>query len=106
MEDSIYPARLPANSFYGHACAKRLGVRLLFCMRFGVLCMALLLGSALSGCVTDPLTGKSVLSFMSRQDEIALGMQGDSQIVAQYGIYSNAQVQQHVSDIGLKVAAI
>ena len=71
--------------------------------------LALLLAVTAMGvnsCVTDPVTGNSVLSFMSREQEIQLGQQGDAQILAEFGQYNDAQLAAHVESIGRKIAAV
>ena len=45
--------------------------------------LALLL---LAGCATNPVTGKKQISFMSSDQEEALGAQSDVGIVQQYGV--------------------
>jgi predicted Zn-dependent protease len=61
--------------------------------------------ACLSGCVTDPVTGQKKLSFLSHDQEIQLGQQGDAEIIAQYGVYDDAALAAHVSEIGQVVAA-
>jgi predicted Zn-dependent protease len=70
------------------------------------LLLVLLIICGMNGCVTDPVTGEKKLSFLSREDEIALGQQGDQEIVAEYGVYDDAAIAAHVSDIGKQVAAV
>jgi predicted Zn-dependent protease len=59
-----------------------------------------------NGCVTDPVTGNNVLSFMSRDQEIQLGQQGDAQILAEFGAYNDAQLAAFVDAMGKKLAAV
>ncbi|MGH1470358.1 MAG: M48 family metalloprotease [Cellvibrionaceae bacterium] len=61
-----------------------------------------------SGCVTNPVTGKSELSLMSEQQEIAMGKQNylPSQ-QSQGGLYVvDPALQAYVSSVGQKIAQI
>src|SRR5438046_2598869 len=67
--------------------------------------LALLLAVALlSACATNPATGKRQLSLMSEAQEIAIGQQEDAAIRKEMGVYNDRQLQQYVSDLGLKLA--
>ncbi|MEP7220495.1 MAG: M48 family metallopeptidase, partial [Bacteroidota bacterium] len=79
-----------------HSCGNRAG-------RLLVLAVVLVWG--MSGCVTDPVTGGKKFSLLSRDQEIALGQQGDSQIVAQYGVYDDPAVASYVEGLGKSLAA-
>lgn len=50
--------------------------------------------SFLAGCAVNPVTGKRELMLMTESQEISLGAQAHSQIVAQYGVYDDSRVQQ------------
>lgn len=63
------------------------------------------IAGGLSGCVTNPATGEKEFSLLSRADEIALGQQGDAQIVAEYGVYEDQAVAQYVDSLGRALAA-
>lgn len=71
--------------------------------RWALLVMVSLLG-AMSGCVTNPATGESEFSLLSREDEIALGQEGDAQIVAEFGVYDDAAVAAYVDSLGQALA--
>lgn len=71
--------------------------------RWTLLAMIALL-CAVNGCVTNPATGKSEFSLLSREDEIALGRQGDAEIVAQFGIYDDQGVARYVDSLGQVLA--
>lgn len=60
----------------------------------------------MEGCVTNPATGESEFSLLSREEEIQLGRQGDQQIVAQFGVYDDQQIAAWVNDMGQKIAAV
>jgi predicted Zn-dependent protease len=65
----------------------------------------LTLGSLLSACATNPVTGKQELALMSEAQEIELGRQSDQQVVATIGLYPDPKLQQYVQSLGLKLAA-
>jgi predicted Zn-dependent protease len=55
-------------------------------------------------CATNPATGKRQLSLMSEAQEVAIGQQQDVQIQREMGVYSDRDLQQYVTRIGLKLA--
>ena len=59
----------------------------------------------LSGCATNPVTGNQDLVFMSEQDEISLGKQANQQVLQEYDIYNDLELQNYVQYVGSKVAA-
>lgn len=61
--------------------------------------------SVIAGCVTNPATGEKEFSLLSREDEIALGTQGDAEIVAQYGIYDDPEVTRYIDSLGQALAS-
>ncbi len=63
---------------------------------------SLLLSAA---CSVNPATGKRQLNLYSEAQEIALGREADPQIVAQYGLYPDEELQRYVSDLGQALAA-
>ncbi|MEM7480169.1 MAG: M48 family metalloprotease [Acidobacteriota bacterium] len=58
-----------------------------------------------SGCATNPATGKSQLSLIGEQQEIAMGRQADEQVSTSLGLYDDQEAQEYVSRIGLEMAA-
>ncbi len=60
----------------------------------------------ISGCAVNPVTGKNQVSFMSEQQEIAMGAEYDPQIIAQFGLYDNPAIQNFIDVRGQKMAAI
>ncbi len=68
---------------------------------------AMLLAVVLAGCSTNPATGQKQLNWVSADREKALGAEAAPQFVQQYGgdIPSPA-LQQYVSDLGHKLAAV
>jgi predicted Zn-dependent protease len=59
-----------------------------------------------NSCALNPVTGKKQLVFMSEEQEIAMGKDADPQIVAQYGLYENKQLQDFITQKGKDMAAI
>ncbi len=58
----------------------------------------------LSGCATNPATGKKQISFVSRNKELEMGRQSDPAIIAEYGLYGDSTVAKYVQSVGLRVA--
>jgi len=57
------------------------------------------------GCATNPVTGGQDLVLMSEQDEIELGKQSHQQVLQQYSVYNDLELQNYVQYVGKKVAA-
>jgi predicted Zn-dependent protease len=68
----------------------------------------LLLGSLsiICGCQTVPATGETRLTLMSTAQEIRIGREADSQIQATMGVYADEELQQYLTDLGLKMARV
>lgn len=62
--------------------------------------------SLMYSCARNPVTGKKELMLMSEGQELALGKESDPSIIAQYGVYENAQLQAFITDKGKQMAAI
>jgi predicted Zn-dependent protease len=69
-------------------------------------CAALFLAVTLAACATNPVTGKRELSLMSEAQEIQIGQEQDAQVRKEMGVYADRELQQYVSDIGLKLARL
>ena len=61
---------------------------------------------SLSGCKTNPVTGKKELSLMSESKEIAMGKEYDPSIVASYGLYEDTKMQKFIDEKGQEMARI
>jgi predicted Zn-dependent protease len=61
---------------------------------------------AVIACTTDYVTGKRTFSLVSESQELALGQEADPQIVAEYGLYEDADLQAYVSDIGRRTGSV
>ncbi len=57
-------------------------------------------------CAVNPVTGKKELSFISEEQEIAMGKQSDPQIVQMYGLYENQTLQNFINAKGQEMAKI
>ena len=59
-----------------------------------------------NSCATNPVTGKRQVVLMSEEQEIAMGREADPQIVAQYGLYEDANLQAFINEKGKQMGAI
>jgi len=59
-----------------------------------------------NSCVTNPVTGKKDIILVSEDQELAMGQEADPQIVAQFGLYENPELQRFIQEKGQKMAAI
>ena len=59
-----------------------------------------------NSCATNPVTGKKQVVLMSEAQEIAMGKEADPQIIAQYGLYDDKQLQDFINEKGKQMAAI
>lgn len=57
-------------------------------------------------CAVNPVTGKKELMLLSEDQEKALGLESDPGIIASYGAYEDAKLQQFITEKGKKMAAI
>ncbi len=80
--------------------ARRLAA--LTCTCLAVLGLAAALGT--TGCALNRATGERHLNLISESQEIAMGQQADSQVIASIGLYSNNDLQHYVQDLGAKLA--
>ena len=59
-----------------------------------------------NSCARNPVTGKRQVVLMSEEQEIAMGKEADPQIVAQYGLYNDKNLQEFITQKGKAMAAI
>jgi predicted Zn-dependent protease len=57
-------------------------------------------------CAKNPVTGNRQLVLMSEAQEIELGKSADPQIIQQYGLYPDKELQAFITEQGKKMAAI
>lgn len=60
----------------------------------------------LISCAVNPVTGKTELMLLSESDEIQLGQQSDKEVVAQYGLYNDPQLQSYIDQLGQKMVKV
>ena len=66
--------------------------------------ISLLLLIQLSGCATNPVSGKQDFVLVSESQEIDSGAQYHQQILQQYGVYDDPELQAYVNLIGQELA--
>ncbi|HET9383866.1 MAG TPA: M48 family metallopeptidase, partial [Gemmatimonadales bacterium] len=71
-------------------------------MRFVAL---MLIAGAVAGCARNPATGQNELMLVSESQEIRMGQQYDSQVVAAIGLYPDPALQSYVQTLGARLAA-
>jgi predicted Zn-dependent protease len=59
-----------------------------------------------SSCARNPVTGKRQVALISEEQEIAMGKEADPQIIAQYGLYEDANLQAFINQKGKEMAAV
>jgi predicted Zn-dependent protease len=59
---------------------------------------------AMTGCATNPVTGKADVVTMSAAQEIEIGRKMHPQILQQYGRYSDEALQAYVNETGQRIA--
>ena len=60
----------------------------------------------LTGCATNPVTGKRQVMLVSENQELAMGQQADPAVVAQFGLYPDKKIQRFITDKGKAMAAV
>jgi predicted Zn-dependent protease len=60
--------------------------------------------ATLAGCATNPVSGRSNVSFMSEASEVKLGKQMHVQITQTMGVYDDYALQDYVQRLGEKLA--
>ncbi len=58
----------------------------------------------LTGCSTNPVTGRKDFTLFNKQQELAIGAQGHKSIMKKKKRYNNAQLQNYVNNIGQQLA--
>lgn len=77
--------------------------RLLTTRRFLVATAVMIVAAA---CTLNPATGKRQLSLIGEQQEIAMGLEYDKGVTAEFGLYPDEKLQKYVQDIGHRMAAV
>lgn len=73
---------------------------------FKKLSLLFFLAVLISSCSRNPVTGKREVVFMSEAQEISMGKEADPQIVAGYGLYQDAKIQDFINTKGQEMAKI
>lgn len=66
----------------------------------------ILLICAVFSCSVNPVTGKKEIMLMSKDQEIALGIQSNPEILATFGAYQDETIQNFISQKGQEMARI
>ena len=67
--------------------------------------LGLFAGIAAIGCAINPATGGNQLMLVSESQEIQMGQQYDSQVVATIGVYPDPVWQRYIQQFGARLAA-
>ena len=62
-------------------------------------------GLAASGCAVNPATGSNQLMLVTEEQEIAMGRQADTAVIATIGLYPDAAWQSYIQQFGARLAA-
>lgn len=57
-------------------------------------------------CATNPVSGKKEVALMTEAQEIQMGREADPQIIAEYGLYPDSNIQRLIRQKGLEMARI
>src|SRR3990172_7425806 len=74
--------------------------------RFGCALIVILLLAVIIYCAVNPVSGKREFMLLTESDEAALGAETDKEVVAQYGLYEDAQLQAYIEEIGLPMTKV
>ena len=58
-----------------------------------------------AACATNPVTGHKQVSLLSEAEEEALGAQEDANVRREMGVYNDRQLENYISDVGMRLAA-
>lgn len=84
--------------FFSNQCHK---IKLMKNIYYSLLLLILI---NVSACAVNPATGGNDLVLMSEENEIALGRKTHKEILQQYSVYDNPQLQAYVSSVGEELA--
>ncbi len=69
------------------------------------LLFVVVISTIFNSCTVNPVSGKKQLSFMSEQQEIAIGKESDPAVIAQFGLYPNEELQKFIKGKGMLMVA-
>jgi predicted Zn-dependent protease len=61
---------------------------------------------AVGSCAKNPVTGKKEIVTMSEEQEIQMGKEADPQVIAQFGLYEDKEMQQYIQRIGQQMVQV
>lgn len=73
-----------------------------FAVTFGILVIMSGLFN-LQSCAVNPVTGKRQLMLVSTAQEEGIGKETDAQVLAQYGVYEDEEMQKYLEEVGRKL---
>ncbi|MDH3687897.1 MAG: M48 family metalloprotease [Gammaproteobacteria bacterium] len=62
------------------------------------------LGIVLSGCATNPVTGKSNFVMLSEEQELKIGREADDDVKKRFGVYDDKELNDYVQRVGQRLA--
>lgn len=62
--------------------------------------------AVLGSCAIDYVSGQPTLVMISEEEEVALGRQQDTLVVAEFGLYDDAGLAAYVDDLGQSIAKV
>lgn len=74
-------------------------------IKHSILFLSLLLFASACSVQKNPVTGQKRLLAYSWEEEVQIGEEVDQEIVAQYGLYEDEEIESYVTDLGEKVLA-
>ncbi len=60
----------------------------------------------LVGCAVHPVTGKKEIRLLSTSQEVALGKQAAQQVVRQFGVYDDPELDKYIDEVGEKLVDV
>jgi predicted Zn-dependent protease len=75
-------------------------------MKLVIFFQLLVLSLLLATCAKNPVTGKREVMLMSEAEEIKLGAESDPEIVAEFGVFENPELQAFINEKGNEMAKV
>lgn len=75
-------------------------------MKLKTILFAFLIYMLFNSCAVNPVTGKKQLVLMSEEQEIAMGIQYDPEILASFGLYEDEKLQNFINQKGKEMGAV
>ncbi|MGE5180210.1 MAG: M48 family metalloprotease [Bacteroidota bacterium] len=61
---------------------------------------------AMSGCATNPVTGRKQISLVSEGKELQMGAEADPAVISEYGLYDDQEIQRYVDGVGQRLGKV